>query len=441
MILNLFLVFYRLLWIPLLPLVLIYLWRRGRRDPDYAGKIAERFGFYRTPLPQDAIWFHAVSLGETRSALALIKLALARGDKVVLTHFTPAGRREAEHQFSAEISTGQLAAIWVPFDMRWCYRRFFNACRPKIGLTLEVEIWPAMIFAAKRAGIPLYMCNSIYGTLPFARDSKGLRLRQRIIKGFAGGFVKSSIQAERFASVGLENVTATGELRFDQPVPPALLEAAQRSRPSLASGREVVTIASGVEGEEQLFIDVVTKLVEQARALDKPSPLIVYVPRAPERFDAVADGLKQADLTVCRRSDLFDSKLEQVAELEGTDVLVGDSLGEMYFYLALADRVVVGGGFTKNGSHNIIEPLMLMKPVLTGPYVWTIEYPFCEAEAAGVAVSLPDQAALLAALSQRTTVNVARIEAFLAEHGGASVRTLAAIDNALREVTDETLTH
>ena len=431
MILNLLLVLYRLLWVLLLPLVLIYLWRRGRRDADYSRYVAERFGFYHQTLPQGALWFHAVSLGETRSALGLIKLALARGDKIVLTHFTPAGRRESEHQFRSEIASGQLAVVWVPFDMRWCYRRFFSACHPKIGLTLEVEIWPAMIFAAKAAGVPLYMCNSIYGKGSLARDSKGLRLRQRIIKGFSGAFVKSSLQAERFASVGLENIKVTGELRFDQPVPPALTKAAALLRPEIAPGREVITIASGVEGEEQLFVEVVNDLTAKANAINQPAPLIVYVPRAPERFNAVVDGLRQAGLSVSRRSEVFNPDLEQVTQIGETDVLVGDSLGEMFFYLALADRVIVGGGFTPRGAHNIIEPLMLMKPVLTGPHTWTIEYPFSEAEAAGVAVSLPDQEALVTALSQPAAADVERIKAFLAEHGGASARTLAAIDEAL----------
>jgi 3-deoxy-D-manno-octulosonic-acid transferase len=350
-----------------LPLVLIYLWRRGKRDPDYTRNIAERFGFYRDPLPQDALWFHAVSLGEIRSAVGLIKLVLARGDNVVLTHFTPAGRREAEHLFRAEIASGQLAVIWVPLDMRWCYRRFFRACRPKIGLTLEVEIWPAMIFSAKAAGLPLYMCNTIYGARSIARDSKGLRLRQRVITGFAGAFVKSSLQAERFASVGLENITVTGELRFDQPVPPALTDAGARLRPTLASGREIITIASGVEGEEAFFAEVITTLVAQARDKNQPAPLFVYVPRALERFDAVVEGLREAGLSVSRRSEVLDAELNSGGEIDATDVLVGDSLGEMFFYLALADRVIVGGGFTPRGAHNIIEPLMLMKPVLTGP--------------------------------------------------------------------------
>lgn len=426
--LTLFMVFYRLLWALLLPFVLLYLWRRGRRDPDYTRHIAERFGVYSTPLPQNAIWFHAVSIGETRSALALIRLVLERGDKVVLTHFTPAARRDSTRQFAAEIAAGQLAVVWVPFDMPWCYRRFFRACRPQIGLPLEVEVWPAMIYAARAAGVPLYMCNAQYASQPLARDSKGLRLRQACIRAFAGAFVKSEEQAKRFGLVGLKNITVTGELRFDQPVPPALTDAAKRLRPVIAPDRDVVAIASGVEGEEDLFIAVLTQLTAACRAAGKAAPLIVYVPRAPERFDILADKLKAAGLSVGRRSQMLNAQLDPTHPPDPVDVLLGDSLGEMFFYLALADRVIVGGGFTPRGAHNIIEPLLLKKPVLTGPWVWTIEFPFTEASAAGIARSLPDQDALLAALQEPLVDQTVQIDAFLAQHIGASARTLAGID-------------
>ncbi len=140
----------------------------GRKDPLYARHIGERFGLYRRPLPQEAIWVHAVSLGELRSAVALIRAMLARGDRVVVTTFTPAGRRDAEALFPAEIAAGQLAAVWVPFDMHWCLRRFFRACRPKIGLSMEVEIWPGMVFAARAAGV---RCICATGSIPNGRCS------------------------------------------------------------------------------------------------------------------------------------------------------------------------------------------------------------------------------------------------------------------------------
>jgi 3-deoxy-D-manno-octulosonic-acid transferase len=99
----------------------------------------------------------------------------------------------------------------------------------------------------------------------------------------------------------------------------------------------------------------------------------------------------------------------------------------MYFYLALADRVVVGGGFNPRGAHNVIEPLALSKPVWTGPHTWTIEYPFVEAEAAGVAASVPDAAALARALQSSEVPSADRMAAFVQAHSGAVARTMEAL--------------
>lgn len=410
---------YRLAWGLLWPVVLLYLWRRGRRDADYSRHIAERFGFYRAPLPQGAIWVHAVSLGEIRSAQGLIRLMLARGDQVIVTNITPAGRREALRLFAPEIARGQVAVVWAPFDMPFALRRFLRACRPRIGLPLEVEVWPEMIFTCRAMGVPLYLCNAQYAEGPRARDGRGLRLRQRLIEAIDGAFVKSELQAQRFRSVGVRNLHVTGELRFDQPIPPAQLAAGAALRAELPA-REVIAIASGVADEEALYRDLIVQMQGAAT--------FVYVPRAPERFDAVVQGLQDAGLHVARRSLSLDAGLAAHGALDGVDVLVGDSFGEMYFYLALADRVIVGAGFTPKGAHNIIEALSLGKPVLTGPVTWPIEYPFVEAAAAGIAVSVPDLPALEAALRAPVQADQAAIARFLAEHGGASARTLAAID-------------
>ena len=427
MILKTFLALYRLAWVMLTPLVLIYLWRRGRRDPMYWAHLGERFGSYLA-LPQNPVWIHAVSLGETRSAVPLARDLLDAGETVVFTHFTPAGRKEAQRAFADEIAAGRVASVWVPLDMFWVFARFFCACRPKIGLAMEIEIWPAMVFAARRAGVPFYMCNAQYPSTSIARDSRGLRLRQRIMTGFAGAFVKSQLQADRFASVGVQNIQITGELRFDQPIPQRLLDAAAQFAPHIAD-RPVITIASAIEGEDALFIAAIHDLLS-----GDTNPRIIYVPRAPERFEEVAQMLGDAGLRIARRSELFDDGLCLNGDWPGdTDVLLGDSLGEMYFYLSLADQVVVGGGFHPKGAHNIIEPLALKKSAVTGPYTQTIENPFVEAEAAGAALSVPDGPALVAALQGAPWATPEQITAFMAENMGASVRTVAAIKTAIAQ--------
>lgn len=427
---RLFLRAWALFWAVLLPLVLGYLWWRSRKDPIYFSYLRERFGQYDRPLP-GAVWVHAVSLGEIRSAVPLIRLLLDRGARVVTTHFTPAGRREAERVFAGDIARGSLRVVWIPFETAGAFAGFFRAFRPVYGLVMEIEIWPRMVFAARGAGVPLLMCNAQYPSRSLQRDGGGFGLRQGVMRGFAGALVKSDLQAARFASVGVQNIAVTGELRFDQPIPAGLVSGGIAARAWLgAAAREVIVIASAVEGEDAVYLAAMADLRASRAGAGLPPPLFVYIPRKPERFAAVGDLLVAAGLVVQRRSEVFAAGLAPEgwgAAPEPMDVLLGDSLGEMYFYLAMADRVIVGGGFTPKGAHNIIEPLALKKPVLTGPQVWTIEYPFAEAEAAGVAARVADAAALAARLVAGNKVTEAAIDRFFADHAGAAQKTLDAL--------------
>jgi 3-deoxy-D-manno-octulosonic-acid transferase len=429
---RLFLAGWSLLWTLGLPLALLYLRRRARRDPDYARHMAERFGCYPAPLP-GAVWVHAVSLGEMRSAVPLVRALLASGEGVVTSHFTPAGRREAQAVFAPEVATGRLRAVWVPFEFAFAYRRFFRAFTPRYGLVMEIEVWPRMIEASRRAGVPLFMCNAQYPSNSFARDTERLPLRAELMTGFAGALVKSELQAERFAAVGVTNIAVTGEVRFDQPVPEALVSAGQRLRRWLgAEARPVVALASVVEGEDGLMLDAIAAAQAAHAAAGITPPLFLYIPRAPERFDLVAGMIAARGLAFARRSALLAPDLAPMGAAPLIDLLLCDSLGEMYAWLAMADRVVVGGGFTPKGSHNISEALALGRPVMVGPDIHTIEYPAAEAIAAGVCRHLSGPGDLAAALSPGAAdPEPARIAAFLAAHSGAVGRTLAAIPHLL----------
>lgn len=421
---RLFLALWSALWTLGLPVILLYLRRRGRKDPLYAAHLSERFGRH-APLP-GAVWVHAVSLGEMRSAVPLVRALLDRGETIVTTHFTPAGRREAARVFAPEIAAGRMVAVWVPLELSWCYRGFFRAFRPKLGLVMEVEIWPRMVFAARDNGVPLFMCNAGYPSKSLVRDRK-FPLRPAVMRGFAGALVKSRMQAGRFAAVGLRNIHVTGELRFDQPVPPRLIEAAATARPLLAGDRPVITFASVVEGEDETYLAAIEA------ALKGPAPpFVVYVPRKPERFDDIARLIAARGLRAIRRSQIFDENLCP-RPMPQADILIGDSLGEMYFYLALSDRVVTGGGFTPHGAHNIIEPLALGRPVIVGPAIHTIEYPAGEAIAAGVCfhAQTPDDLSRALTPAGWTGPSEAEIRAFLQAHAGATARTMQALEPLL----------
>lgn len=428
---------YRAMWILGMPLILGYLLWRARRDRLYAAHIGHRFGLHRRRGARH-VWVHAVSLGELRSAVPLIRALLAQGEDVVTTHFTPAGLREARRLFASEIENGTLSACYVPFDDIRAFRRFFRAFRPKYGLVMEVEFWPGMIMAARRLGVPLLLCNGQYPTRTFERDRTRHPLRGELVRGFAGVMVKSERQAARFRDLGQSNVAITGEMRFEQPVPTAQTEAAGPVRRWLgAQDRPVITIASAIEGEDALYARVIAETLAAHDAAGVARPFFVYVPRAPERFDAVADILSDAGLRLARRSAMLDEKLAPRGAAAQVDVFLGDSMGEMYFYLAMADRVIVGGGFHPKGAHNVSEPLALRKPVLVGPHIWTIEYPAVEAIEAGVLKSLEDGDALARALAPGADWQVPddRIERFFRAHSGAVNKTLAALPDLLQGST------
>ncbi len=428
--LRLALLLYRALWWAGLPLALLYLRRRARRDPAYAAHLEERWG--RGPALPGAVWVHAVSLGEMRSAAPLVRALLDRGERVVTTHLTPAGRGAAEAAFAAEIAQGRLVARYLPFELGPAWRRFLAAARPKAGLAMEVEIWPVMIAEAARAGVPLYLANSQVPGRSFPRARRLARVLGHPVAGVAGVFAKSDRHADRFRSLGAPNVRVTGELRFDQAPPAPLLAAAAALRPALP--RPVVTVASVVAGEDALYLDAYRRVQAASRARGAAPPLFVHVPRAPERFGPAGDALAASGQRVLRRSAAGPGLALDAAALAQADILLGDSLGEMFFYLALADLAVVGGGFLPSGAHNVIEPLALGRPVLTGPHIWTIEYPAEEALAAGVLTLCADPAALAAGigalLADRAALDAAagRAAAFVAAHSGATARTLALLD-------------
>ena len=426
--LQLFRPFYALLWVIGLPVVLVYLWRRGRRDPLYALHLAERFGRVSPRIAPGALWVHAVSLGELRAASPLIRALLDRGEGVIVTTFTPAGRREGERLFGAEIAAGRLHLTWQPFDAAFALRPFLRRLRPRACLMVEIDYWPGMILECGRAGVPVMPANAQYPAATFARDGARRRWRMQAIGACDAALAKSTLHAARFRQAGVAWVEVTGEWRFDLPRPEAQIAAGRAARGWFAPGRgPVVVLASSVAGEDATYLAAFAALREALARRGHPLR-VVWVPRRPERFDAVAGMAAAAGFTVVRRSAVLGPEFAPLGPSPGAEVLLGDSLGEMFAYLAMADRAVVGGGFVPAGAHNIIEPLSLGLPVLTGPATWTNEYPQTEAEAAGVARAVPDAAALAAALADPVPAPPGAIAAFLADHAGATARTLAALD-------------
>ncbi len=395
------------------PLIWRYFGKRAKADPAYLDHAEERKG-QGAPFDAD-LWVHAVSLGEFTSAEPLIRLALARGHRVVTTHATPAGRHAAEAAFGTD---DRVAIRYAPIDRPAYWRRFLARHRPKAGFVMEVEFWPVMIEEARKAGVTLCLANSQVPSKSFPRARRLAALAEHPVARTAAVFAKSDPIAERFRALGADPVLSVGETRFDIPAPRHLLDAGQ----AMTGTRPVLTLASVVAGEEQTYL----RLLHDLMAEDDP-PLVIWVPRAPERFEDHYRLLSDAGFRVTRRTEAFDADLTPVQDLTDTQILLGNSMREMFFYLAPADAVIVGGGFTEKGAHNVIEPLSLGKPVITGPHIWTIEYPAVEAEAAGVLTVVTNEARLADAVRKAMRSGGSAAKAFHAANRGASARILDAI--------------
>lgn len=425
---------YECVWHVALPLVMLALWRKGAKEPLYRRFWRERFGHVPCQLVKP-IWVHSASIGEMRGAAPWVQALLDQGFPVVLTTLTPAGRETAHRLFQDHLTSGQLQLAYAPLELSWAVQRFLQHVKPCCAVMTEIDTWPVMLSTAARLNVPLAIANAQYPKASFERDLRWGALRARLFQAYDLVMCKSDLQAQRFMAVGCRRVAVVGETRFDLPVPSEQLAAASRTlaAPPLQH-RPVVCIASAIEGEDGLFIQSMLRIQAQLQASGANKPLFVYVPRSPQRFNAVTQMIQDAGFSTLRRSNSMDASLRWISQptWEQIDVLLGDSLGEMYFYLALSQVVVVGSSFGLRAVHNIIEPLAINKPVWTGPSVRGIEYPAIEALQAGVlhhatnADDLADQLSAVLVNPAAYAALVHKTKDFNITHAGSVAKHMAA---------------
>ena len=384
------LLLYKCVWILFFPLVLFYFLKRSIKEPSYRQNLTERFGFGERFLPR-SIWIHAVSLGEFRASVPLIKGLLERSERIILTTITPAGREEAQNVLKVEIEAGNIHLVYLPLEYDLAFNLFLNRYRPKLTIVLEIELWPVMISACSRHNVPLILAQGQYVERSFLKDRQRPWLRGNLFNGFDLILAKSQVHAARYKIFCKSPVEVMGELRFDQIIPEEQINNANlflRELDLKKASRLCFCLGSTGPGEDVDLIFLMVKLNNKAKEKGLPKPFFVYVPRHKKDFPRIAKDLNNSGLKFLKRTDIFHTNLKIKKELflndDEIDGIFGNSLGEISFYFQMADYVFIGNSFNNLGSHNIIEPLALRKPVVVGPSIWGIEYPIVEALEAGI---------------------------------------------------------
>lgn len=417
---------YSLAWWLALPLVFGRLWWRGRQEPGYRAHWAERLGFPAAP-PSTCmtLWVHAVSVGETRAAEPLVEALLAAypDSRILLTHMTPTGRATGKSLFGHHGE--RLVQSYLPYDTGFMVGRFLRRFQPRVCILMETEVWPNLIAGCASAGVPVALVNARLSERSLRRGQKMGALMTDAAQAITLVAAQTEADAARIRSLGAPQVAVTGSIKFDVVPPQAALEKGAWLR-AQSGQRPVFLCASTREGEEALILDA------WVRAADKPAAaLLAIVPRHPQRFDEVEKLAKARGLRVERRS-----RLE--AGLEGADVLLGDSMGEMFAYYAACDCAFIGGSLMPLGGQNLIEACALGKPVLVGEHTFNFAQATDEAVADGAALRVPDADALMAAALRLLEDGAARSAmgahalAFAGRHRGATLRTVELLRRLIR---------
>ncbi len=340
----------------LLPRFLLDAVRHGK----YAAGLGERAG---SLLRFDAggrpvVWLHCVSVGEAQAARPLARALLEEytGHALVVSTTTLTGQRVAREAFK-----GQAALVfYFPFDWAWSVRRALRAVNPSVVLLMETELWPRFFRECGRRGVSVALVNGRISEKSFGRYRAIRPFIRRVLADLSLAAVQTSADAARLVALGLapERACVTGNVKFDiEETAARPLTEELRRRFRIGSDRPLVIAASTHAPEECVVLEAFNLLDSGPRR-----PRLLVAPRHPERFGEVASSIEASGLSWARRTD------EARESDKDCDVILLDSIGELRAVYALAEVVFVGGSVAPVGGHNVLEPALDARAVVTGPH-------------------------------------------------------------------------
>lgn len=416
---------YTLLYTLALPLMFLRLCWRSFKDTRYRQRWSERLAYYPTSRfakNKPNIVFHVVSVGEFHAAIPLIRACMMQNPDwmVTVTTMTVTGSARVREVFADSVQH-----CYLPYDTPSAVKRFLKALQPRVLVLMETELWPNLIHYAHRQDCRLLLLNARLSEQSFRRYQKHAALSRSMLENLDTVAAQFKKDADRFERLGLSphKLEVAGTMKFDQAADAEQLKAGQAFRQDLA--RPVLVAGSTREGEEIKVLSAFKQVQEQI-----PELLLVLVPRHPERIGEVSRLLREQEMTFVLRSS------RQMPRAK-TQVLLGDSMGEMPFYYACADVVFVGGSLVATGGQNIIEPALLGRPVVYGPSSYNFESVTELLKSAGGLQQVADEAELAQVVlqllqnTQSRMSMVAAAQQVVAQEAGASQRQLALIQQAM----------
>ncbi|NBM53701.1 3-deoxy-D-manno-octulosonic acid transferase [Proteus sp. G2669] len=377
---------YQVLLYLIQPLIWLRLLLRSRKAPAYRKRWSERYGFCKGKVVPQGILLHSVSVGETLAAVPLVRALRHHYPDlpITVTTMTPTGSERVRSAFGDDVYH-----VYLPYDLPGSVNRFLKTVDPKLVIIMETELWPNLISKLHQRKIPLIIANA--------------RLSERSAAGYQklGSFVKTMLQkitliaaqnqedGERFIELGLKrsHLHVTGSLKFDISVTPELAARAVALRRQWAAHRPVWIATSTHEGEETIILETHKKLLTQF-----PQLLLILVPRHPERFPKAEQLTRDAGLKYTLRST------DAVPDAQ-TQVVIGDTMGELMLLYGIADLAFVGGSLVERGGHNPLEAAAHAIPVIMGPHTFNFKNICAKLDQAEGLITVTDSESMATAIA------------------------------------------
>lgn len=410
-----------------IPFILLRLLWRSKAAPAYAQRWAERFGFFpAVATTKKVVWLHTVSVGEFLAALPLIRCLQANENvRLVITTTTPTGSERVQATLGDSI-----VHVYAPYDLPDVLMRFLQRVKPSLYVTMETELWPNTLAACARRNIPTLLVNGRLSEKSACGYARFGALTKPMLQNLSRAAIQNSTDAARFVALGLPDDKAiiTGNIKFDLSLRDDLRAQAATLKNQLSNnGQRLVLIAASThQGEDEIILDA----FEQVRAssfVTACTAVLVLVPRHPERFERVGQLCVSRGFATAKRSELsWNSQ---------SDILLGNTMGELMLMFGASDIAFVGGSLVPNGGHNFIEPAAWGLPLISGEHLFNF---------AEVARLLTDAGALTKVNSAQTLadafIHLLENESLRREAGAAGLQVTlnnrGALDKTLVVIAD-----
>lgn len=338
------------------PLLLFGLYKSKPNKPKFGSRWREHFGITPKLKSNDKpIWIHAVSVGESIAATPLIKALKEQNPEqsILVTTTTSTGAEQIA-------KLGDLVEHrYMPIDFGFAIKGFLKAVQPKQMLIIETELWPNTLHHVYKAGIPITVVNARLSEKSCQNYAKIQRLFNQLHPCLTQVLCQTDSDAERFERLGVEKkkLSVTGSIKFDIQISEQVKQQGQQLRAQLGNDRPIWIAASTHKGEDEQVLDAHRQVLKS-----HPNALLVLVPRHPERFDDV--------FALCQNSGFNSTRRTNAAIVNAdTQVYLADTMGEMLILLGASDVCFMAGSLLgdKVGGHNVLEPVALNVPVISGP--------------------------------------------------------------------------